>query len=53
MWQLATRSMRQRQSCLERLLTHPVRGLDNYKELIEKLNNGKSAMKAFCDVAPQ
>ncbi|MGH9846187.1 MAG: glucose 1-dehydrogenase [Blastocatellia bacterium] len=36
---------------LERLLTHPVKGLDNYRELFEKLNNAKGAIKVFCEVA--
>jgi len=36
----------------ERLLTHPVRGLDNRKDLIETPNNA-NAIKVFCEVAPQ
>lgn len=36
---------------LERLLTHPVKGLENYKELFEKLTNAKGAIKVFCEVA--
>jgi len=36
---------------LKRLLTHPVKGLDNYGELFEKLLNAKGAIKIFCDVA--
>jgi glucose 1-dehydrogenase len=36
---------------LERLLTHPVRGLENYKELFDKLTNAKGAIKVFCEVA--
>lgn len=41
---------------LERLLTHPVRGLDNRKDLIEtpnNANNNANAIKVFCEVAPQ
>jgi len=36
---------------LERLLTHPVKGLDNYQELFDKLTTAKGAIKVFCDVA--
>ena len=37
---------------LHRLLTHPVKGLDNYQELFAKLTNGNGAIKVFCEVAP-
>jgi len=37
---------------LQRLLTHPVKGLENYQELFAKLTNGNSAIKVFCEVAP-
>ena len=36
---------------LERLLTHPVKGLENYQELFDKLTNSKGAIKVFCEVA--
>ena len=36
---------------LERLLTHPVKGLENYHELFDKLTTAKGAIKVFCDVA--
>ncbi len=36
---------------LKRLLTHPVKGLENYKELFAKLTNGDGAIKVFCEVA--
>ena len=36
---------------LERLLTHPVRGLDRYRELFERLDNPNGAIKIFCEVA--
>ena len=36
---------------LARLLTHPVRGLENYKELFEKLTGARGAIKVFCEVA--
>ena len=36
---------------LERLLTHPVHGLENYDELFDALTNGKGAIKAYCEVA--
>ena len=37
---------------LARLLTHPVRGLDNYAELFDTLTSAKGAIKVFCEVAP-
>jgi threonine dehydrogenase-like Zn-dependent dehydrogenase len=36
---------------LGRLLTHPVKGLDNYTEIFEKLTSGKGVIKLFCEVA--
>jgi len=36
---------------LAQLLTHPVKGLENYKELFEKLTAEKGAIKVFCEVA--
>ena len=36
---------------LGRLLTHPVRGLDNYMQVFEALTTGKGVIKAFCVVA--
>jgi threonine dehydrogenase-like Zn-dependent dehydrogenase len=36
---------------LGRLLTHPVKGLENYRELFEKLTGAKGAIKVFCEVA--
>lgn len=37
---------------LARLLTHPVRGLENYKELMRILTEAKEAIKVYCEVAP-
>ena len=37
---------------LPQLLTHPVRGLDRYQELFERLQNPNGAIKIFCEVAP-
>ena len=37
---------------LGRLLTDPVKGLENYQELFAKLTNGNGAIKVFCEVAP-
>jgi threonine dehydrogenase-like Zn-dependent dehydrogenase len=37
---------------LRRLLTDPVRGLDRYQELFERLQNPNRAIKIFCEVAP-
>jgi glucose 1-dehydrogenase len=36
---------------LQKLLTHPVRGLENYKQLFETLNGAKGVIKVFCQVA--
>jgi glucose 1-dehydrogenase len=36
---------------LRRLLTHPVKGLENYHELFEKLTAAKGAIKVYCEVA--
>jgi threonine dehydrogenase-like Zn-dependent dehydrogenase len=36
---------------LNRLLTHPVKGLANYQELFDKLLTAKGAIKIFCEVA--
>ncbi|MGH7962629.1 MAG: glucose 1-dehydrogenase, partial [Candidatus Binatia bacterium] len=36
---------------LERLLTHPVKGLENYAQLFETLTMAKGAIKVFCEVA--
>jgi threonine dehydrogenase-like Zn-dependent dehydrogenase len=37
---------------LPQLLTHPVKGLENVRELFDKLNGGaKGAIKVFCEVA--
>jgi threonine dehydrogenase-like Zn-dependent dehydrogenase len=36
---------------LERLLTHPVKGLENYRELLDTLITAKGAIKVYCDVA--
>jgi threonine dehydrogenase-like Zn-dependent dehydrogenase len=36
---------------LNRLLTHRVEGLENYRELFEKLTAAKGAIKVYCEVA--
>lgn len=36
---------------LGRLLTHPVKGLDNYRALFEKLTTPNGAIKVYCEVA--
>src|SRR2546430_12327494 len=36
---------------LGRLLTHPVKGLENYQEIFDKLTNAKDAIKVYCQVA--
>ncbi|MBL8186674.1 MAG: glucose 1-dehydrogenase [Acidobacteria bacterium] len=55
-FELGVRDMAQAQAeypCwLKKLLTHPVKGLNNYPELFDKLTNAKGAIKVFCEVAP-
>ena len=36
---------------LGRLLTHPVRGMENYRELFEKLTTANGAIKVYCEIA--
>ena len=36
---------------LERLLTHPVKGLESYSELLAQLTAAKGAIKVYCEVA--
>jgi threonine dehydrogenase-like Zn-dependent dehydrogenase len=36
---------------LSKLLTHPVKGLENYSELFQKLTSPNGAIKVFCEVA--
>jgi threonine dehydrogenase-like Zn-dependent dehydrogenase len=38
---------------LEQLLTHPVKGLENWKLLLETLTNAKGAIKVYCEVADE
>ncbi|MGD9628942.1 MAG: glucose 1-dehydrogenase [Pyrinomonadaceae bacterium] len=38
---------------LSKLLTHPVKGLENYEQLFEVLTNGKDVIKAYCEVATE
>ncbi|MBI4520334.1 MAG: glucose dehydrogenase [Gemmatimonadetes bacterium] len=37
---------------LPRLLTHPVKGLENYDQLMRTLTSAKEAIKVYCEVAP-
>ena len=37
---------------LSKLLTHPVKGLENYEQLLKTLTEAKGAIKVFCEVAP-
>jgi len=37
---------------LGKLLTHPVRGLENYRQLFDALNGAKGAIKVYCEIAP-
>jgi glucose 1-dehydrogenase len=36
---------------LGRLLTHPIQGLDNYRQLMDTLTTTKGAIKVYCEVA--
>jgi hypothetical protein len=36
---------------LSKLLTDPVKGLENYSELFQKLTSPNGAIKVFCEVA--
>lgn len=36
---------------LGKLLTHPIRGLENYREMLDALTNGHDAIKVFVEVA--
>jgi threonine dehydrogenase-like Zn-dependent dehydrogenase len=38
---------------LARLLTHPVRGLENHQQLFAALNGAKGAIKVFCQIAAE
>jgi threonine dehydrogenase-like Zn-dependent dehydrogenase len=35
----------------ERLLTHPIQGLDNYRQMLDALSNGTGAIKVFVEIA--
>ena len=35
---------------LGRLLTHPVKGLENYRALFEALTGERDAIKVYCEV---
>ncbi len=34
-----------------KLLTHPIKGLENYRELIDTLTEAKDAIKVYCEIA--
>ena len=36
---------------LERLLTHPVRGLENWRALLDTLTRASGAIKVYCVVS--
>ena len=38
---------------LSKLLTHPVKGLENFSELFETLTNGKNVIKVYCQVSTE
>lgn len=35
-----------------RLLTHPIRGLDNYRQMLETLTTARDAIKVYVEIAP-
>ena len=37
---------------LEQLLTHPIKGLENYAQMLDTLTTAKDAIKVYCEVAP-
>jgi threonine dehydrogenase-like Zn-dependent dehydrogenase len=37
---------------VERLLTHPIQGLENYQQMLDALLHGQGAIKVFVDIAP-
>lgn len=37
---------------LGKLLTHPVKGLESYEQLIKTLTEAKGAIKVYCEIAP-
>jgi threonine dehydrogenase-like Zn-dependent dehydrogenase len=37
---------------LGQLLTHPIKGLENYEQLLDTLTKAKDAIKVYCEVAP-
>ena len=55
-FEMGARDMAQAQAeypCwMNKLLTHPVKGLEHYRELFDKLTTAKDAIKVFCEVAP-
>ena len=38
---------------LNKLLTHPVQGLDNYRQMMDLLTNARDAIKVFVEVAEE
>jgi threonine dehydrogenase-like Zn-dependent dehydrogenase len=54
-FELGARDMAQAEATypgwLGRMLTHPVKGLENYRDLFEQLTTAKGAIKVFCEVA--
>jgi threonine dehydrogenase-like Zn-dependent dehydrogenase len=37
---------------LSKLLTHPIKGLENFQQMMETLTTAKGAIKVFVEVAP-
>ena len=37
---------------LSKLLTHPIKGLENYEDLMQTLTEARGAIKVYCEVAP-
>ncbi len=36
---------------LDRLLTHPIEGLENYEQMLDALDHGEGAIKVYVEVA--
>ena len=37
---------------LSKLLTHPIKGLENYAEMMKTLTEARGAIKVYCEIAP-
>ena len=55
-WEMGVRDMAHAEALypgwLRRMLTHRVNGLENYREIFERLKDPRGAVKIFCEIAP-